>query len=109
MKLDEFVRQTLLDITNGVAQAQLETKLYIAPGHVENRKLIEPQFVKFEVIVSVNKEAGGGISVWSFGDVRSGYSSEHSNRISFDVPVYFQAPTERSDLHYSKRQSKSEQ
>ena len=72
MKIEEYVKQTLLDITNGVAAAQQEAMLYIAPGHVENVKRTEPQFVKFEVALTVNKEAGGGISErWSrnFGPV----------------------------------------
>jgi hypothetical protein len=47
MKLDEFVKQTLLDITNGVAAAQEETLLYIAPGHVEDKKQTEAQNVQF--------------------------------------------------------------
>ena len=95
MKLDEFVKQTLLDITNGVAEAQNQAKLYIAPGHVENKKLTAPQMVKFEVAVTVSKEAGGGISVWSLGELRTGINSEQINKIAFEVPVYFQAPTEK--------------
>jgi hypothetical protein len=106
MKLEEFVKQTLLDITNGVAQAQLATKLYIAPGFVENQKLTEPQMVKFEVAVTASKEASGGISVWSFGDAKAGINSEQTHRVSFEVPVYFQAPTERSELHFSNRPKK---
>ena len=103
MKLEEFVKQTLLDITNGVAAAQLEAKLYIAPGFVENKKLTSPQMVKFEVAVTVSKEAGGGISVWSLGELKTGINSEQINKIAFEVPVYFQAPTERSELHFSKK------
>lgn len=93
MKLDEFVKQTLLDITNGVAQAQAEAKLWIAPGKVEGEPRITPQMVSFEVAVTVNKEGSGGVSVWSVGEVKGGASSESVNRISFEVPVYFQAQT----------------
>jgi hypothetical protein len=107
MKLDEFVKQTLLDITNGVAEAQLATKLYIAPGFVENQKLTSPQMVRFDVAVTVSKEAGGGVSVWSLGDLKAGVNSEQTNKISFEVPVFFQAPTERSELRYSKKLKKS--
>jgi len=63
MKLDEYVKQTLLDITNGVAAAQKETHLFIAPGFMEGEVKTAPQMVTFEIVVSVNKEAGGGISV----------------------------------------------
>ena len=107
MKLEDFAKQTLLDITNGVAEAQHSTELYIAPGIVENRKLTSAQMVKFEGAVTVSKEAGGGLRVWTLGDFKAGGSSEQTNRISFEVPVYFQAPTERNQLHFSKRKKKS--
>ncbi len=104
MKLDEFVKQTLLDITKGVADAQQEALLYVAPGFVENKEMTEFQLVKFEVVVTVNQEAGGGIRVWSLGDAKANVSSEKTNRISFDVPVYFQAPTERNSNHHSNKE-----
>ena len=93
MKLEEFVKQTLLDITNGVAQAQAEAKLWIAPGKVEGEPKLTPQMVSFEVAVTVNKEGSGGISVWSLGELKGAASSESLNRISFEVPVYFQSQT----------------
>ncbi|MBK8441482.1 MAG: hypothetical protein IPL38_18965 [Rhodobacter sp.] len=70
MKLDQFVKQTLLDITNGVAQAQAEAKLWISPGKVEGKPNNTPQMVSFEVAVTVNKEGSGGISVWSIGEFK---------------------------------------
>ena len=103
MKLDEFVEKTLLDITNGVAAAQEKSLLCIAPGFVENEKRVEMQLVKFEVVVTTSKDAGGGIRIWSAGEVKASGSSENTNRISFDVPVYFQAPTELNKRHYSNR------
>lgn len=103
MKLDDFVKQTLLDITNGVAAAQEEALLYIAPGHVENKKQTDPQDVCFEVSVTVAKEANAGIRVLSFGEAKGGGSSEQVNRISFTVPVYLQAPTEKNEKHYTRR------
>ena len=63
MKLDEYVKQTLLDITNGVNEAQIASKLHIAPGYAENEVITTPQMVAFEIVVSVSKEAGGGIRV----------------------------------------------
>lgn len=104
MKLDEFVKQTLLDITNGVASAQQEALLYVAPGFVDNEKVVEYQLVKFEVAVTVNQDAGAGIQVFSFGNAKASVQSEKINRISFDVPVYFQAPTERNSNHFSNRE-----
>ena len=60
MRLDDYVRQTLIDITNGVAEAQKSSKLWIAPGTVEGEPRLTPQMVKFEVEVVVSKEEGGG-------------------------------------------------
>ena len=105
MKLEDFVKQTLLDITNGVANAQKEALLYVASGTVENETQTEPQFVKFEVVVTVNQAAGGGIQVWSLGNAKANMLSEKTNRISFDVPVYFQAPTERNPKHFSNKEN----
>jgi hypothetical protein len=71
MKLDEYVKQTLLDITEGVAAAQKESSLWIAPGSIENKKVLSPQLIAFEIAVTVNKEGGGGIHVWSLADVNA--------------------------------------
>lgn len=60
--------------------------------------------VKFEVVVTTSKEAGGGIRIWTAGEAKGNAATQNTNRISFDVPVYFQAPTERNDRHYSKRE-----
>ncbi|MCJ9427922.1 trypco2 family protein [Kordiimonas marina] len=91
MKLEEFVKQTLLDITNGVSSAQAASPSWIAPGRVEGKKVMSPQMVSFEVAVTVSKEGGGSINIWSVAEAGGKASSEHTNKISFDVPVYFQA------------------
>ncbi len=101
MKLDEFVKQALLDITNGVADAQEETKLFIAPGIVEGEKITEGQSVVFEIAVTLNSSGGGGISVFSMGEAKGEFSKETINRISFEVPVYFNAPTHANKRHFS--------
>ena len=95
MKLDEYIMQTLLDITKGVAAAQKETSLWIAPGYFNGQKVSEPQMVSFDIAVTVNKEGGGGIQVWSLAEVKASGSSEQSNRISFSVPIYFQGPVDQ--------------
>jgi hypothetical protein len=87
MKLEEYVRQTLLDITNGVASAQQTSKLWIAPGSIEGKKVLSPQLVNFEIALTVNKEAGAGIEVWSLVDMKAAGTSEQINKISFAVPV----------------------
>jgi hypothetical protein len=91
VKLEEFVKQALLDITNGVAAAKKESKLAIAPGAIENEKITVPQLVAFEVAVTLNSSGGGGISVFSMGEIKGDFSRETVNRLSFEVPVYFNA------------------
>ncbi|MGB5863905.1 MAG: hypothetical protein WBG95_06360 [Sulfitobacter sp.] len=103
MRLDQFVKETLLDITNGVAQAQDAAMLFIDPGYINSERLEERQLVRFEVGVTVSKEGGGGISVFSLGDVKAGASSEHTNKISFEVPVYLNAPTVRNPHHHTNQ------
>ncbi len=103
MKLDEYVKQTLLDISNGVEQAQRESMHFIAPGYVNGERIVERQAVSFEVVVTVNKEVGGGISVFSIGDAKAHGESEHTNKISFEVPIYLNAPTEKNPLHHSRK------
>ena len=97
MKLDEYVKQTLLDITEGVSAAQAVSKHWIAPGYVDGEKVFQAQLVSFDIGVTVSKEAGGGIQVWSFGDLKAKGTAEHTNRISFSVPIYFQAPANRQE------------
>lgn len=105
MKLDEYVKQTLLDITNGVEQAQREALLFIAPGSINGKRIATPQSVKFEVAVTVSTEAGGGIKVFSIGDLKAQGSAEHVNKISFEVPIYLNAPTPRNPMHHSRLES----
>ena len=101
MKLDEYVRQTLLDITNGVEQAQRESMLFIAPGSINGERIAQAQMVKFQVTVSASKEAGGGIKVFSLGDLKTHGNLEHTNKIEFEIPVYFNAPTPQNPMHHS--------
>jgi len=91
MKLQEFVKQTLLDIGNGVSDAQNASPLWIAPGLVEGKKVTEPQYVSFEIAVTINKEGGGSISVLSVAEAKAEGKFEQINKITFSVPVYFQA------------------
>jgi len=90
MKLDEFVKQTLLDITNAVYEAKNESFISIAPGRFMGEIIPEPQMVNFEVAVTTSKEGKAGISVWSAANTQGSLSSEHVNKISFSVPIYFQ-------------------
>ena len=100
MKLDEFVMQTLVDISNGVEQAKREALVHIAPASIDGETLYQPQIVRFEVAVTVNAEAGGGIKVFSLGDLKAQGSSAHTNKITFDVPVYLNLATQLNPLHH---------
>ena len=66
--------------------------MWIAPGYVDGEKVFGAQLVSFEINVTVAKEGSGGIQVLSLGDIGGKASSEHTNKISFSVPIYFQAP-----------------
>jgi len=94
MKLDEYIKQSLLDISRGVSAAKEGSSLWIAPGYVDGQKVFSEQLINFEIAVTVNKEGGGGIQVWSLGELSAKANSEHINRLSFSVPIYFQAPTQ---------------
>ncbi|MEZ5730942.1 MAG: hypothetical protein R3D97_01285 [Paracoccaceae bacterium] len=109
MDLEDFVEKTLLSITEGVTKAQQKSRLFIAPGFVENQKVVEPQMVGFEVSVTTGKEAGGGIKVLTFGDAKAIGKSENRNTITFQVPVYFQAPTPLNERHFSRKEKKEKQ
>lgn len=101
MKLDEFIAEALVSITNGVERAQTQAVYWIAPGRTMGKPQTTPQLVKFEIAITVSKEAGGGISILSLGGANASASSESTNKISFEIPVHFNAPTERSENHDS--------
>ncbi len=89
MKLDEFVKRSLLDITKGVVGASEEACVTISPASIEGKPIFEPQMVSFELVVAESSAAGGGISVLSIGNAKAGMRSEQINKLSFSVPVHF--------------------
>lgn len=101
MDLKDFVKETLLSITSGVVDAQKETLLYIAPGFVDGEKQTELENIQFEVSVVTSKEAGGGIRLFSAVGGSGSMASENTHKLKFQIPVYFQAPTERNPNHFS--------
>ena len=92
MKLDEYVEQTLVDISKGVAEAKKKAMVGIAPGYVDGEKVFSAQMIKFEILVTTEKEGSGGVSVLSFGDMKGKLNVEKTNKLTFEVPVFFQAP-----------------
>jgi hypothetical protein len=108
MKLDEFVKQTFLDITNGVVEAQKESRLFIAPGYVNGKRIEEAHDVKFEISVTVATGGGGGIKILTFGELKAEGKSEATNKLTFEFPIYFNAPTPLNPMHHSNKAQDSE-
>ncbi len=104
IRLHDFVKQTLLDITNAVHAAQQQAPHWIAPGHVEGQAQIQPQMIEFSIQVSAseskNQKGEGEISAPIITIVKASISAEidSSNEnqttqsLRFSVPVYFQSP-----------------
>ncbi len=89
MRLEDFVKQTLLDITNGVEKARKDSTIAIAPSSIDGEKVVAvPQNIAFEIAVTLSKEGGSSIDILPF-ELKGKLSSENVNRISFQVPVYF--------------------
>ncbi len=95
MKLNEFVKNSLLEITNGVKEAANEADVTIAPSAIEGKPIFEPQLVAFDLIVTESVEADGGISVLSIGNAKANKKTEHLNKVSFSVPVHFNSQNVR--------------
>lgn len=91
MDVKDFVSETLMQIVQGVVEAQTHTKdkgAVVVPYHDFHKT------VNFDVAVTVveGKETTGkaGISVWSIGAGVGGKSESSSStvsRIKFDIPV----------------------
>ena len=95
MRLKEFVAQTLEEIAEGVAAAKGKTTIngstWIAPARMQGIEVAAEAAVQFDVTVAIVVEGEGGISVVGLGSAKGTRSSENTHRISFAVPVYFQA------------------
>jgi hypothetical protein len=91
MELEVFVEEALVGILNAVHSAKSKSNIPIAPGNMDGIKNTEPEFVEFSLVVTTTAEADGKISIFSMGEAGASGSIETSNRISFKVPVYFQA------------------
>jgi hypothetical protein len=103
VSLKDFVRQTLLDITNAVDEAKSRSPLSIAPGFVEGTIQLEPQMIEFSVQVSALEEKSskgqGQLSIpivtvlkaSASGDITSSNEKTTTHTLKFSVPVYFQS------------------
>jgi hypothetical protein len=98
--LEEYITETFVSITKGVAQAQEDALLYIAPGYVNGVRQDEAQNVRIEVATTINNDGGGKISVVGIAKMGGKIASESVNRVTFDVPVHFAAPTIKNSRHH---------
>lgn len=89
MLLKDYIKQTLLDITQAVGEARREACLCIAPGRFNDKEQNDPSMVAFEIAVTVSKDGGGKIEIFSVVATGGNYSTESFNKVSFSVPVYF--------------------
>lgn len=106
MELKEFIRETLIQITNGVIEAQQtlkDTGCYINPEGYHLKEQIKPGYdkeyrhvQKIKMSISVNviegNENKAGIGVFS-SILNAGVSAKNSdtnsttNRIEFEIPI----------------------
>ncbi|TRD23317.1 hypothetical protein [Palleronia caenipelagi] len=95
MKLSVFVQTTLEEIAKGVSSAKNNSRsndnVWIAPGYLMGKEVASEQQVQFDVLVTSSVNGDGGVDILGLADLKGGYSHENSNRVSFSVPVYFQA------------------
>jgi len=107
VKLSDFVKEALLEISNGVVSAREEARITIAPGAIEGNPIFEANQVHFEIYVEVlessrlsgSAEAGGAIlsviKAQARGDGEKNSSATSSQKISFSVPVHFNSDNVR--------------
>lgn len=91
MDLKEFVSATLVQIMEGVTDAQEKTKG--SGGRIVPRRESEASIVKFDVAVFAKEEAAGGakaglsvLGVKAGVGGSTGASKEATNRVQFGVP-----------------------
>jgi hypothetical protein len=117
MELGDFVRDVLVQLVNGVVQAQgivaeqgariaslsplPEPQQGSAASLIEIMSRLPTQLVKFDVAVAVTQEPAqkAKIGVIAMGmraadieNSRKGHQSEQSSRVRFSVPLAFPAP-----------------
>lgn len=102
MELNKYVRQTLVEVLQGVVNAQEEVREFggIINPHRTTMELAD-QLVEFEVEVSTveGSESESGLGVFAgplAAGTRAGSDAEttHAGRIQFCVPVRFPMDTE---------------
>ena len=101
VKISDFVKEALLEITRGVVDAANEAPVTIAPSSIEGKNIFTANEVHFELFVEAsegNKVTGaaeGGGTLLSIVKASAKLNGEKSStatssqKITFSVPVYF--------------------
>jgi hypothetical protein len=109
VKISEFVKEALLEITKGVREAYLEADVTIAAGHIDGKPILTPSEVSFEIFVEVSEQSstsgkleGGGsflsvVKASTSFDGQKTFNSANSQRITFSVPVHFNSHNVRKN------------
>ncbi|MCJ8209526.1 hypothetical protein MUY27_07385 [Mucilaginibacter sp. RS28] len=92
MELKDFIKQSLLDIVNGVEEANQEKNRFRLTSHIHHGTKESGQRVEFDVSVVVNEtsenSAKGGIKI-AFANIGGGLKQSDSNqniqKIKFDI------------------------
>ncbi len=107
MELKKFIKSTLIDICEAIDEAKkasIETAA-IAPGTVKGKPVDKGQLVSFDIMVTASNsaqgEGKGKIEVLALGanlDGKVSSEKENTNRIQFQVPVYFSGRMDKNSL-----------
>ena len=103
MDIQTFIKETLVQIANGVASAREEAKkkgvLIGQPCLADEKTGVvftginiggarpHPFMVNFDVAVSTTKSADGGLKILEVLGVKGNYENAAINRVRFEVPV----------------------
>lgn len=108
MELKDFIEYVLVDIAEGITAARdrVGDKIAINPHEVNGKLVTEKDYIAFDIAVSVNEQSEhlkqkgikGGLRITvvsasanSAKEEKSGYASEKISRVSFKIPVYYNA------------------
>ena len=113
MELNEFISDTLLEIAQGVENAQLRAKdiMAINPGSLDGETIFERSYIDFDVSIVVSEnddtsktrsgKVGGKIKIAPFveasaevggsGERGTSRTTARTHRVTFKVPVHMNA------------------
>lgn len=101
MELKEFVTKTILDIVDGVRDAQRTDSTGAGIGYDRGELMRDAGFIEFDVAVTETQgeKNGRGISVSAPGIAKLGLGTSENtgttkeNRVRFKVPIFYPEPS----------------